>query len=590
MKRLALALIFAFGFAPPAWADFQAGIDAYQHGDYAAAYREWLLLAEEGDAEAQFNLGILYDLGQGVAQSKVRAATWYRRSAEQGFAAAQYNLAVMFKNGEGIPQNNVLAYALFDLAAADDPEAAEQRDSMARSIAAEEIDRAVRLADRAREDDTAMFLGEVLGAALPAEPGPESESAGPSPDLVRTVQEALTVLGYDAGAADGMIGPRTRAAIRAFQADTELAVEGRVSQRLLARLEQSMARTSPPRAPDENPAKQQYSSKIDRLLSEKRVAFVSSRGVSPNEFWGRLKATGVELRNFSPTQLQSLVLFKPHIIIVDYDTSRAWRRQPKEVIRGILSNERLIGFGNGGAYLFRILGSGIGLGNAMHSPRNFQVEIPTVPDEVLEAPEIPTIVTVHSPDTSTDAIGVYARGSPAISGFSGIARWVRHGQHWPIARQGNLLLWGFDAPLGTLTKEGKQLLLHLLVDHMHRSFRHYSTLIAKQTFVQPGILEDSLVPQLPSDIWYFRASRTGKIRATLVWDPGTIALALILNGLDGQERVAFARRDGQSPISLEYQVTSSDLARADKWRLGVVRFRNFSVSEISYKLILEFPN
>ncbi len=151
-------------------AEDDSAYDAYQRGDYATAYREWFPLAEAGDAEAQFNLGIMYDLGQGVAQSKVRAATWYRRSAEQGFAAAQYNLAVMFANGEGVPQNNVLAYALFDLAAADDPEAAEQRDNMAQSIAAEEIDRAVRLADRARDDDTDMFLGEVLGAALPAEP------------------------------------------------------------------------------------------------------------------------------------------------------------------------------------------------------------------------------------------------------------------------------------------------------------------------------------------------------------------------------------------------------------------------------------
>ena len=194
MKRLTLALIFAFGFAPPAWADFQAGIDAYERGDYAAAYREWLPLAEEGGAEAQFNLGIMYNLGQGVAQSKVTAATWYRRSAEQGDADAQYNLAIMFMNGEGIPQNNVLAYALFDLAAADDPDAAEQRDSMARRITAEEIDRAVRLANQARDDDTAMVLGAVLGAALLAEPNPESESTGPSPELVWTVQAALTAL------------------------------------------------------------------------------------------------------------------------------------------------------------------------------------------------------------------------------------------------------------------------------------------------------------------------------------------------------------------------------------------------------------
>ena len=247
-------------------------------------------MAEEGGAEAQFNLGILYDLGQGVAQSKVRAATWYRRSAEQGFAAAQYNLAVMFKNGEGVPQSNVLAYALFDLAADDDPEAVKQRDSMTRRIAAEEIDRAVRLANRAREDDTAMFLGEVLGAALPAEPGPESELAGPSPELVRTVQEALTMLGYDAGAADGQIGPRTRAAIRAFQADDELAAEGRVSQRLLTRLEQSMARTSPPRAPDENPVRLVRAGRklslADARILERKLAR------DPDALWVRGKLLG----------------------------------------------------------------------------------------------------------------------------------------------------------------------------------------------------------------------------------------------------------------------------------------------------------
>jgi TPR repeat protein len=221
-------------------AEDDSAYDAYQRGDYAAAYWEWLPLAEEGDAEAQFNLGILYDLGQGVAQSMVKAASWYRKSAEQGFTAAQYNLAVSFANGEGVPQNNVLAYALFDLAAADNPEAAEQRDSMARGITAEEIDRAVRLANRAREDDTAMFLGEVLGAALPAEPGPESESAGPSPELIWTVQEALTALGYDTGATDGMIGSRTRAAVRAFQADTELGVDGQVSEQLLRRLQTAL--------------------------------------------------------------------------------------------------------------------------------------------------------------------------------------------------------------------------------------------------------------------------------------------------------------------------------------------------------------
>ena len=146
----------------------------------------------------------------------------------------------MFANGEGVPRNQVLAYALFDLAAADDPEAAERRDAMAPSLAAEEIDRALRLAERALEDDTAMYLGEVLGAALAAEPGPGSDLAGPSPELVWTVQEALTALGYDAGAADGAIGPRTRAAVRAFQADSGLGVDGQVSEPLLRRLQTAL--------------------------------------------------------------------------------------------------------------------------------------------------------------------------------------------------------------------------------------------------------------------------------------------------------------------------------------------------------------
>ena len=211
--------------------------DAYQRGDYAAAYWGWLPLAEEGDEEAQFNLGILYNLGQGVAQSKARAAAWYRRSAAQSYAAAQFNLAVMFANGEGIPQNNVLAYALFDLAAIDDPEAAEQRNNLTRVMAAEEIDRAVRLANRARYDDTAMVLGAALGAGLPAETSLASVSAGPSPELVWTVQEALAALGYNAGATDGMIGPRTRSAVRAFQADTRLGVDGQVSEQLLRQLQ-----------------------------------------------------------------------------------------------------------------------------------------------------------------------------------------------------------------------------------------------------------------------------------------------------------------------------------------------------------------
>ncbi len=109
MKRLALAIVFVLGFAPPAWADFQAGFAAWNRGDYATALREWKPLAEQGDADAQFNLGLMYSKGQGVPQDYAEAVKWFRKSAEQGDAAAQYNLGLMYRKGQGAPQDDAEA-------------------------------------------------------------------------------------------------------------------------------------------------------------------------------------------------------------------------------------------------------------------------------------------------------------------------------------------------------------------------------------------------------------------------------------------------------------------------------------------------
>ena len=57
--------------------------------------------SEKGDAEAQFELGILYKDGQGFEQNLSEAATWFRKAAEQGFAKAQNNLGVMYRKGQG---------------------------------------------------------------------------------------------------------------------------------------------------------------------------------------------------------------------------------------------------------------------------------------------------------------------------------------------------------------------------------------------------------------------------------------------------------------------------------------------------------
>ena len=62
------------------------------------------LAAEQGNASAQYNLGVRYANGEGVPQDDAEAVKWYRLAAEQGDASAQYNLGVRHANGEGVPQ------------------------------------------------------------------------------------------------------------------------------------------------------------------------------------------------------------------------------------------------------------------------------------------------------------------------------------------------------------------------------------------------------------------------------------------------------------------------------------------------------
>ena len=65
MKHLSILLAFLMTLsAPVAAQDFQKGLDAAQTGDYATALQEWTPLAEAGDANAQYNLGLMYENGE----------------------------------------------------------------------------------------------------------------------------------------------------------------------------------------------------------------------------------------------------------------------------------------------------------------------------------------------------------------------------------------------------------------------------------------------------------------------------------------------------------------------------------------------
>jgi uncharacterized protein len=133
--------------AIPALADFQAGMDAYQKGDYVAAAKEWRPLAEQGDAVAQFNLGLLYLDGHGVPQSSEEASNWFRRAAEQDYVQAQHNLGAMYGSGQGVKRDYVQAYKWLNICAAKGNNGCvTQRDLIAKKLKPGQVAEAQRLA------------------------------------------------------------------------------------------------------------------------------------------------------------------------------------------------------------------------------------------------------------------------------------------------------------------------------------------------------------------------------------------------------------------------------------------------------------
>ena len=72
------------------------------------------LLAEQGDAIAQYNLGLMSASGRGVPEDDVEAVRWFRLAADQGYAIGQYNLGLMYYNGDGVPEDDVEGCVGFD--------------------------------------------------------------------------------------------------------------------------------------------------------------------------------------------------------------------------------------------------------------------------------------------------------------------------------------------------------------------------------------------------------------------------------------------------------------------------------------------
>ncbi len=175
--------------------------------DYREAVKWYRLAAEQGHARAQFYLGNMYGRGEGVPQDYREGEQWIRLAAMQGFVEAQYTMGQLHGYGYGIPVDWVHAHAWSNLAAAQGhEEAREYRDELQDLMTREQVIRAQRMASE-----------WVPNSPLPLGNG------------TAFVQRALYSLDYEPGPIDGRIGPRTRAAIRSYQHDHGLPVDGQIS-------------------------------------------------------------------------------------------------------------------------------------------------------------------------------------------------------------------------------------------------------------------------------------------------------------------------------------------------------------------------
>lgn len=100
----------------PIWADTAAGLAAFKNKDYLKAYQEFKAGAEAGQAEAEFDLGVMYAQGFGVLRNLDAAANWYRKAADQGNAEAQFALGQMYSHGWGVPRDTADAMRWFQMA------------------------------------------------------------------------------------------------------------------------------------------------------------------------------------------------------------------------------------------------------------------------------------------------------------------------------------------------------------------------------------------------------------------------------------------------------------------------------------------
>ncbi|HEY1014496.1 MAG TPA: peptidoglycan-binding protein, partial [Herpetosiphonaceae bacterium] len=224
----------AQGFAP---AQYRLG-NLYENGrgvtkDLQQARLWYQRAAEAGNRMSMHNLAALYAGGELGKQEFGSASEWFEQAAARGMKDSQFNLGMLYARGLGVKQDMQASYKWFSLAAArGDQDAAKARDDIARSLPADEMSRlnAEIAAWKPQVVDMAANYAPIGTWSAEFDPGETITKK----EVVLNVQAALTQLGYDTGTPDGVAGPKTAEAIKAFERATGMTEIGAINPRLLA--------------------------------------------------------------------------------------------------------------------------------------------------------------------------------------------------------------------------------------------------------------------------------------------------------------------------------------------------------------------
>ncbi|WP_319498648.1 peptidoglycan-binding protein [uncultured Cohaesibacter sp.] len=196
--------------------------------------------ADQGNVKSMHNLAVLYAEG-GLGQPDfTQAAQWFLKAADHGLKDSQYNLAILFARGMGVKQDLLQSYKWFAIAAQQGDKGAEaKRDEILNVLKGPQQKAAKALVAAWSPKLVKPSVNEL--STLPAEwaattPEQMSSASGGfavTQGVVAKTQAMLGALGYNAGPADGQMGPRTRMAIRNFQEIAGLKVTGQIDAALL---------------------------------------------------------------------------------------------------------------------------------------------------------------------------------------------------------------------------------------------------------------------------------------------------------------------------------------------------------------------